>query len=363
MKRYLTPLILLCLFPLSLLLIFMAKSNPTTLTALYSERFNQWVVEKLSQLTGILPFSLFEWLIYFLILMILGYFGLTLYQVAKYPKTWWSIIGRFFLHLLSFASLLYFLFTILWGLNYYKTPLEETLQLNLSPRSVEELALLYDYLINQTNETRTQVFENEDGIFTINETVSEIFKRAPLGYAAAATTYPFLGGDYGLPKAVFLSDLMSYTNITGIYSPFTAEANVNVSVPKSTLLFTTMHEMAHQRGFASENEANFIAYLTCIAHPDVDFQYSGYLNALSYVNRALALVDRETLITLNEKLSDGVRRDLNDQRDYWKQYEGKVEETFIQMNQTYLKLNGVNDGVQSYGRVVDLLLAYYEPIN
>ena len=124
-----------------------------------------------------------------------------------------------------------------------------------------------------------------------------------------------------------------------------------------------MHEMAHQRGFASENEANFIAYLTCIAHPDVDFQYSGYLNALSYVNRALALVDRETLITLNEKLSDGVRRDLNDQRDYWKQYEGKVEETFTQMNQTYLKLNGVNDGVQSYGRVVDLLLAYYEPIN
>ena len=71
----------------------------------------------------------------------------------------------------------------------------------------------------------------------------------------------------------------------------------------------------------------------------------------------------ETLITLNEKLSDGVRRDLNDQRDYWKQYEGKVEETFTQMNQTYLKLNGVNDGVQSYGRVVDLLLAYYEPIN
>ena len=95
---------------------------------------------------------------------------------------------------------------------------------------------------------------------------------------------------------------MSYTNITGIYSPFTAEANVNVSVPKSTLLFTTMHEMAHQRGFASENEANFIAYLTCIAHPDVDFQYSGYLNALNYVNRALALVDCRNTHHLKRKI-------------------------------------------------------------
>lgn len=360
MKRYLPQLILLCLFPLSFFLIFLAKSNPPLLTQVYSEQINRWMIQKLSQLTGILPFSLFEMLIYGLMLVLMGYLGLSLYQVAKSPTTWMSSLGHFFLNVLSSASLLYFIFITLWGLNYYRIPLEDTLQLNLSPRSVEELVTLYNDLITQTNESREQVLETNEGIFTTNETVTDLFKRAPLGYEAAATQYPFLGGDYGLPKAVFLSDLMSYTNITGIYSPFTAEANVNVSVPETTLLFTTMHEMAHQRGFASENEANFIAYLTCIAHPDVDFQYSGYLNALSYVNRALARVDREQLILLNEKLSDGVRRDLNFQTKYWKQYEGKVEETFTQMNQTYLKLNGVTDGVQSYGRVVDLLLAYYD---
>ena len=156
---------------------------------------------------------------------------------------------------------------------------------------------------------------------------------------------------------------MNYTNITGIYSPFTAEANVNVAVPDSTLLFTTMHEMAHQRGYASENEANFIAFLTCIHHPDPDFIYAGYLSALNYTNVALAKVDSESLIELNAQLSDGVRRDMRYLNEFWAQYDGKVEKTFNTMNQTYLTLNGVIDGVQSYGRVVDLLLTYYDDQN
>ncbi|MBQ8993269.1 MAG: DUF3810 domain-containing protein, partial [Turicibacter sp.] len=156
---------------------------------------------------------------------------------------------------------------------------------------------------------------------------------------------------------------MNYTNITGIYSPFTVEANVNIAVPDSTLLFTTMHEMAHQRGYASENEANFIAFITCIHHPDTDFIYSGYLSALRYTNIALSKVNHQVLMTLNEQLNEGVKRDLRYLNEFWSQYEGKVEKTFNTMNQTYLTLNGVSDGVQSYGRVVDLLLAYYDNQN
>ena len=224
----------------------------------------------------------------------------------------------------------------------------------------EELIALYEQLIQQVNEARLNTRENEQGIFIANGSYHDIFKRAPNGYEHAAQTYPVLSGTYGIAKPILASKLMNYTNITGIYSPFTAEANVNVAVPDSTLLFTTMHEMAHQRGYASENEANFIAFLTCIHHPDPDFIYAGYLSALNYTNVALAKVDSESLIELNAQLSDGVRRDMRYLNEFWAQYEGKVEETFNSMNQTYLTLNGIKDGVRSYGRVVDLLLAYYD---
>ena len=100
--------------------------------------------------------------------------------------------------------------------------------------------------------------------------------------------------------------------------------------------------------------------MTCIHHPDPDFIYAGYLSALNYTNVALAKVDSESLIELNAQLSDGVRRDMRYLNEFWAQYEGKVEETFNSMNQTYLTLNGIKDGVRSYGRVVDLLLAYYD---
>ncbi|MEE1238064.1 MAG: DUF3810 family protein, partial [Turicibacter sp.] len=55
--------------------------------------------------------------------------------------------------------------------------------------------------------------------------------------------------------------------------------------------------------------------------------------------------------------------DLRYLNEFWAQYDGKVEKTFNTMNQTYLTLNGVIDGVQSYGRVVDLLLTYYDDQN
>ncbi|MGL4372374.1 MAG: DUF3810 domain-containing protein, partial [Turicibacter sp.] len=201
--------------------------------------------------------------------------------------------------------------------------------------------------------------EDESGVFKYDGSYQDIFKAAPKGYLEAAKTFNTLAGTYGNPKPIMLSKLMNYTMITGIYSPFTGEANVNIAVPDVTLLFTTMHEMAHQRGYASEDEANLIAFITCISHPDEAFQYAGYANALTYVNNALAKEDRDRLKALNQKLSLQVRHDINDRSDFWSKYEGPVEVISSNVNNTYLKLNGVEDGIKSYGRMVDGLLGYY----
>lgn len=353
----------LSLLPISYGLVIISRLNPTWVESFYSTYWNKQWLMWLSQITAIFPFSLFELFIIMTIIILICYLGVVIKNLFQKRSKRWATLIHALLNLLASLSTIYFVFIIFWGLNYYRTPLEQTLQLTVRPHSVEELTSLYDTLIIQTNEARTKVPETSDSIFTTKQSPQQIFIRASKGYEVASLNYPLLKGDYGSPKAIFLSKWMTYTNITGIFSPFTAEANVNTNVPESTLLFTTLHEMAHQRGIASENEANFIAFLTSLYHPDPDFQYAGYLSALNYTRQALARIDSDLVTIRNNKLSEGVKRDLNYQYEFWAQYEGEVEQTFTQLNQTYLKLNGVSDGVQSYGRVVDLLLAYFDKIH
>jgi Protein of unknown function (DUF3810) len=148
---------------------------------------------------------------------------------------------------------------------------------------------------------------------------------------------------------------MSYLGITGIYFPFTAEANVNVVVPDSQLPFTACHELAHQGGIAPEDEANFVAYAACMRHPDADFRYSGVFNAALYALHALSGVDAARAAR-QAQWSPAVRRDLDALRAWNERYRGPAETAARAVNNAYLKTQGVDDGVRSYGRMVDLLV-------
>jgi hypothetical protein len=154
-----------------------------------------------------------------------------------------------------------------------------------------------------------------------------------------------------------LSELMNYTGICGVYFPFTGEANVNVSIPETSLPSTAAHEMAHQRGFSREDEANYISYLACTAHPDINYKYSGVLLALIHSMNALYEDDKPDFYKLSENYSDGVRHDIEELNKFWQKYEGPVERTSDKINNAYLKANNQKDGVRSYGRMVDLLIA------
>lgn len=363
MKRNKIKFIILFIAILTYLISTVLSYYPQFIKTFYSDNLNKWWIQQLSQITGNFPFSLFECLIYLILLGICLSLILLIKKLTLNPASWFKIVYQFLLTLITSGSLLYIIFIWFWGLNYHRPSLETDFGLSSRQYTQMELIDLYIDLTKETNESRLLVQENEEGIFIANGDYHDIFNRASVGYDQASNIYPFLAGDYGNPKPILASSLMNYTNITGIYSPFTAEANVNIAVPDSTLLFTTMHEMAHQRGYASENEANFIAFITCIHHTDTDFIYSGYLSALRYTNIALSKVNPQVLMSLNEQLHEGVKRDLRYLNTFWAQYEGKVEKTFNNMNQTYLTLNGVSDGVKSYGRVVDLLLAYYDSQN
>lgn len=362
-KKYL----LLLLFPLSILINMLFSHCPGWVEKWYATRFNRVVRQGLSHLFGIFPFSVFEWLIFFTLIGLVGYSSYVIVKCIQksYVKRWGEA-AQIFLngigHLAIFLSLLLFLFLVLWGYNYKRPSFSSLYEIPSGTYTPENLGDLYEYLLQEANAIRSQLPEDEMGVMQTYGNYKDIFNRAQKGYDAISSYFTVLGGSYGRPKPILLSKLMNYTGITGIYSPFTGEPNVNTANIPMNLPVTTLHEMAHQRGYGSEDECNFIAYLTAIYHPDLDFQYSGYILAIAYTSNALAKVDLDRLQQLNLTMSDAVLRDLEYHNAFWQQYEGKVQEASNHINDSYLEANGVAGGTQSYGRVVDLLLGYYDAL-
>ena len=155
------------------------------------------------------------------------------------------------------------------------------------------------------------------------------------------------------------SEAMSYAHITGVYTFFTGESNINVGFPDYTIPYTSAHELAHQRGIAREDEANMVAFLVCMESDDPYIQYSAYLNVYEYVASALYSADRDLYREVRAKLSAKVYGEQVAYSKFFEKYRKSVtSQVSGAVNDAYLKTQGTAGSV-SYGMVVDLAVAYY----
>ncbi|HYE82954.1 MAG TPA: DUF3810 domain-containing protein [Clostridia bacterium] len=348
---------ILLLIPFTAALVHISSRKPELVERFYSTGIYRLIGRILSSVTGVIPFSLAELIVILVPAAFILYTIRVLIKAFSRPGAGFMPLLKYVTNILVIASIAVFCFVSIWGLNYYRMPFADIAGLDVQPASVKELESLCQTLIERANSLRVSVIIDAKGNIDIPGSSRDILKNCNKGYEAIASVYPELAGSYGNPKPVLLSELMNYTGICGIYFPFTGEANVNVAIPESSLPSTASHEMAHQRGFSREDEANYISYLACTAHPDVNYRYSGMLLALTHSMNALYRSDRTVHARLSENYSEGVRHDLTELREFWKKYDGPVERTTNKVNNAYLKANKQKDGVQSYGRMVDLLIA------
>ena len=267
-------------------------------------------------------------------------------------------VGKIARGILWTLSLAYLMFMVLHGWNYARLPLASSLSIPVTERSADDLAIGARWLASQATLARLEILEDENGVMRLSDSLQATLRSAGSAFDSAAIEYPLLDGASTRPKGVLLSRYWSYTGITGMYFPLFVEANVNIDAPHSSLPDTILHEIAHTRGFAREDEAGFLAFLTGIRSSSPDFRYSAYLQAFISLSNQLYTYDQQVWTETWEYVSEGIHRDLAAAGAYWKQFEGPVQQVSEQVNNTYLEANLQKDGVFSYGRKADLILAY-----
>ena len=320
------------------------------LSGLFSASIGEWLL----YLAAVLVlFALVLWIVW-LPVHLMGRRGLDLFVMRFYQTAAWIV------------TIVCLIMTLNCFILYHCTPILSSGE----QYDLEELIDLRERIVINCNRLSDQMQRDERGEILYD---GDMKSRAVEAMHALAEREGIsrLEGYYSEPKPLYASWFFCQQHMCGYYFPFSLEANYNDMMYIMNFPYTMCHELSHLKGYIYENEANYLAYLACVGSKDAVFEYSGYLNVLYYVERDLtdALEQRgemaryERLTPVKEQVYlDNVYvtseqwEKVNEQSPLDTQFVSDVTDSFLEAN---LTINGVSDGVISYSRVVELLLAYY----
>ena len=287
----------------------------------------------LGRLWSRVPVSVMEWLI---ALFLAGNLVWLVRAVAGLVRR--RGLGRFFRRLLALGAAwlwLWCAFCWMWRAAYYADTFAQRSGLSDRACSVEELAAVTRYFAQNAARLAGQVPRDGAGHFAADR--ETVFQTGPEVYENLTREFPCLAMDSVRAKPIFFSRLQSRLGFTGMYFPFTGEANVNVDAPACLVPATIAHEMAHQRMVASELEANFVGIAACVTGEDVTYQYSGYLMGLIQLCNALYDVAPQTWQAIaRSTFTAELSQDWQDNNQYWAAMRSPVEDRAEQVYDSFL---------------------------
>lgn len=325
----------------------------------FADFFNRYISSIIrgafATVTNVIPLSLVEMLI---ITMPITLILIIKFSINKYSKTWRDA-GIFCVIMLSILSMIFSLFVCSFGIGYYTSTLDKKLSLDKKTVSAKELALTAEWLIENVNSEIENVSFEEKSSSIMPYSIREMNEKLLSAYERVSANHHFIPTLTSYIKPVMLSEPMTYTHISGVYTFFTGEANLNINAPDYCLPYTTAHELAHQRGISREDEANFIAFLVCTESDDPYIRYCGYLNLCEYVLNALYSADAKLWEQTYKKLDNRAIYEMIAYNKFYEPYQDNiVGEVSGAVNDAYLQANGTQGSI-SYGLVVDLAVAYF----
>lgn len=305
---------------------------------------------------GNVSFSAAEVIIACAAFAVISFLGVNIYRLIKLEEKLRQLY-RMFITLAAAGLFVYAGFCMLWGVYYYGDDFITESGFERGEISTQELCAVTRYFADAANEYSALVPRDENGLYCTPR--RDILDRSAHIYDSAELLFPCLEGPDVCAKGIHFSRIMSYTDFTGFFFPFTAEANVNTDFPLPLFASTVAHELAHLRGVAKEQEANFVAVLASFESGDADYIYSAALLAYVHLGNALHSADYEAWQDVYGSLNDTVRADLILGNTYWKQFETPVQTVSNTVYEGFLQSYDQKLGLKSYGACVDLLVNYY----
>lgn len=268
-------------------------------------------------------------------------------------------LKSFMIGTLNVISIFYFLFNLMWGLNYYRVPLNEKMNLTYT-YTYDELLDFTDKIIERSNTLHLKITGNDSLKVDSPYSNREIFEKSQNGYDNLAKKHPEFIYKNHCVKNSLISLPLTYMGFGGYMNPFSGEAQVNALLPKYAFPTTALHEMAHQIGYASESEANFIGYLASINSDDKYFNYSGTVFALRYCLRSIEKMNPGKLEEILPEINYGILQNFEQSKLFWESYQTPVEKFFEIFYDNFLKINAQEQGLETYSKFVGLLISYQE---
>ena len=345
-KKYILPVLLI----LQIILIKILAQYPEFIDKYYSNGLYVYLARFFRIIFGWIPFSVGD----------IGYAVLIFFIFRWFRKNRkgffvnWRNNG---LTVLSFISVLYFAFHFLWGLNYYKTPMNERLGIK-KEYTFTELENLTKILVKKTNELQFEITQDTDKKVLIPMNHSLLYEKAVDGYQELPKNLEFVSYKNKSVKSSLFSLPLSFMGFGGYLNPFTNEAQVNSLKPIISAPVTACHEMAHQTGLASESECNFIGYKAALANKNKYFQYSAYQFALSYCLQNMEMMKKNSSKIYQKKINEGVLENFKENKLFWENYQSWLESFFKVFYDNFLKFNSQKDGLQGYSNFIGLLINY-----
>ncbi|MCL1866704.1 MAG: DUF3810 domain-containing protein [Oscillospiraceae bacterium] len=290
-----------------------------------------------------------------------------------------AIIMKTVVSVACFASELLLIYILNCGINYNRQILLSDEKYGFGKNYSFDKISEEDYICRQSEVFLTvlrefeesgvaeQIQTDENGLFKLTCDIEKAAVEAMERFGEIGKVrYGLDGLDrfHPRPKPVWTSDIMSAARVTGIFSPFTFEANYNRKVPDGEKAVTVLHEMAHVSGFMREEEANFIAFLAALESGNPELVYSAYL----YIFKRFWCTN-EFGWDLEYMIPGQIMADIIGDFRFWQEqfedspfgdFADTIGDVSSAVNDVYLKSQGQGDGVLSYGRVLDLMVVWYE---
>ncbi len=347
--------IVIFLISLISLILYISVLNSVKFADFFNMYMTAPIRQALAQASSIVPFSISESLLFAspLCLVILVKRGI------KNAKISGKDTVKFILKVFSLVLIIFITFVWTYSSGFHNSSIDKQLGLKTEKLSKEDLYKASVTIVETLNELSDEVLYDNTGASVMPYGYYKLSAKTYEAYSLYEKNYGAIINFRSIIKPIILSEPLTYTHISGIYTFFTGESNVNVNYPDFIVASSAAHEMAHQRGVARENEANFVAFVVLAESDDSFLKYSAYLNVYSDVMNALYSADKDLYFEVYSILDDRVKGDLKSYSEFFDKYRDSVaSEVSGNINNSYLQANGQKDGIKSYGMIVDLTCAF-----